>query len=51
MVESKSTYEGVLGGPSRIPGNGSRRGYNENKRSQAQISAQNGMRFLYMMSL
>ncbi|KAN0131224.1 hypothetical protein V8E53_010928 [Lactarius tabidus] len=43
MVESKLTYEGVLGGPSRIPGNGSRCGYNENKQSQAQISVQNAL--------
>lgn len=46
-VESKSEYcAGVLG-LILATANGSRRGYNANKRSQAaQIAAQNGMQFL-----
>jgi hypothetical protein len=48
-VESKSSCCSIAGTLSfiRIAANGSRRGYNANKRSQAaQIAAQNGMRFL-----
>jgi [histone H3]-dimethyl-L-lysine9 demethylase len=46
-VESKSNAVRVYWGLIHVTANGSRRGYNANKRSQAaQIAAQNGMRFL-----